>query len=151
MVEERSENMPIGSYQHNIDAKGRVFMPAKFREELGENFVMCRGTVKCIFVFSKEGWNRFTANIVNIPTTDMQLQKFIRRLYASACEAETDKQGRILINQKLRDYAEVEKECIINGVQNRVEIWNPENWEAYLDGTDEDFDAIFEKLAELGI
>ena len=72
-------------------------------------------------------------------------------LYASACEAETDKQGRILINQKLRDYAEVEKECIINGVQNRVEIWNPENWEAYLDGTDEDFDAIFEKLAELGI
>lgn len=117
--------MPIGSYQHNIDAKGRVFMPAKFREELGENFVMCRGTVKCIFVFSKEGWNRFTANIVNIPTTDMQLQKFIRRLYASACEAETDKQGRILINQKLRDYAEVEKEMHYNGVQNRVEIWTP--------------------------
>ena len=143
--------MPIGSYQHNIDAKGRVFMPAKFREELGEKFVMCRGTVKCIFVFSREGWDAFTANIANIPTTDMKLQTFIRRLYASASETETDKQGRILLPQKLRQYAGLEKEAFVNGVQNRVEIWDPNEWENYLDGTDEDFDEIFAKLAELGI
>lgn len=150
-MNERSENMPIGSYQHNIDVKGRVFMPAKFREELGDKFVMCRGTVKCVFVFSKEGWNDFTSNIVNIPTTDMKLQTFIRRLYASASEADTDKQGRILLPQKLREYAGLEKEAIVNGVQNRVEIWNPEQWDNYLDGSDEDFDEIFAKLAELGI
>lgn len=151
MVNERSENMPIGSYQHNIDVKGRVFMPAKFREELGDKFVMCRGTVRCIFVFSKDGWNEFTSNIVNIPTTDMKLQTFIRRLYASASEADTDKQGRILLPQKLRDYAGLEKEAVVNGVQNRVEIWNPDEWDNYLDGTDDDFDEIFAKLAELGI
>ena len=151
MVDERSENMPIGSYQHNIDVKGRVFMPAKFREELGDKFVMCRGTVKCVFVFSKEGWNDFTSNIVNIPTTDMKLQTFIRRLYASASEADTDKQGRILLPQKLREYAGLVKVAIVTGVQTRVEIWTPEEWDNYLDGSDEDFDEIFAKLAELGI
>ena len=143
--------MLINTYTHSMDAKGRVFMPAKFREELGERFVMCRGTVKCVFVFSREGWDAFTANIVNIPTTDMKLQTFIRRLYASASEAETDKQGRILLPQKLRDYAGLEKEAVVNGVQNRVEIWDPAEWDRYLDGSDEDFDEIFAKLAELGI
>lgn len=143
--------MLIGEYQHNIDAKGRVFMPAKFREELGENFLVTKGIGKCLFVFSLEEWKTFADKLKQIPMTDTSSQSFIRMLFASACECGPDKQGRILLPQRLRDFAEMEKEAVAIGVGSRAELWSAENWAKYNEGAYEDYEATLAKLAQLGI
>ncbi|MEI6101055.1 MAG: division/cell wall cluster transcriptional repressor MraZ [Eubacteriales bacterium] len=143
--------MLIGEYQHGIDAKGRVFMPAKFREELGENFLITKGIGKCLFVFSLEEWNRFADKLKLIPTTDISSQTFIRMFFAGACECEPDKQGRILLPQRLRDFCELTEEAVVIGVGSRVEVWSAQNWQKYNEGAYEDYEATLAKLAQLGI
>lgn len=143
--------MLIGEYQHGIDAKGRVFMPAKFREELGENFLVTKGIGKCLFVFSLEEWNKFADKLKLIPMTDTSSQSFIRMLFASACECEPDKQGRILLPQRLRDFCELTEEAVVIGVGSRVEVWSAQNWQKYNEGAYEDYEATLAKLAQLGI
>lgn len=143
--------MLIGEYQHSIDAKGRVFMPAKFREELGENFLVTKGIGKCLFVFSFEEWKKFAEKLKLIPMTDTSSQSFIRMLFASACECEPDKQGRILLPQRLRDFAELLKDAVVIGVGSRAELWSSENWDKYNEGAYEDYEATLAKLAQLGI
>ena len=144
--------MLIGEYNHSIDAKGRIFMPAKFREDLGEHFIVARGIGKCLFVFPAQEWNTLTQKLREIPMADAQLQSFLRSFYASATECEADKQGRILIPQRLRDLAGMEKEVTAIGVMSRVELWATEAWETYnaaaLEGG---YDETLEKLAALGI
>ena len=141
--------MLIGEYEHSIDAKGRIIFPVRLREDFGEKFIVTKGLEKCLYVYSVEEWQRLEDKIRALPMVQgMALQKF---LVAPASLMETDKQGRILLPQKLREYAGLEKEAVVNGVQNRVEIWDPAEWDRYLDGSDEDFDEIFAKLAELGI
>ena len=143
--------MLIGEYSHNMDAKGRVFMPAKFREELGEKFIVSRGIGKCLFVFAQNAWTELAAKLKTVPITDQKAQVFLRMLFASACECEPDKQGRFLLPARLREYAGFDKEVVAIGVMGRVELWSAENWEAYSAASDEDYESTLEKLAELGI
>ncbi|HHU78424.1 MAG: division/cell wall cluster transcriptional repressor MraZ [Caldicoprobacterales bacterium] len=143
--------MFIGEYQHNIDQKGRVFMPAKFREELGDKFVVTKGLDKCLFVYPYEEWKNFEQKLRTLPLTSKEARAFIRFFFAGAAECEADKQGRVLIPAGLREHASLEKELSIIGVSTRVEIWNREAWENYNDDASLDQDAIVEKMAELGI
>jgi len=143
--------MLIGEYSHSLDTKGRVFMPAKFREELGNKIIVSRGIGKCLFGFSEEVWMEFAQKLKNVPVTDQKSQVFLRMLFASACECEPDKQGRINIPQRLRAYAGLENEAVLIGVMSRVEIWAPDVWEEYNAEALDDYEATLEKLAELGI
>ena len=124
--------MLIGQYQHNIDAKNRVIVPAKFREDLGERFYVTKG----LFVLSEEGWKRLQDKIVAMPMSKArQLQRFF---FSGAAEVEPDKQGRILIPQPLRDYASIEKDVTFIGTGDRAEIWSTECWTQFNDNLTED-------------
>ena len=128
--------MLIGEYQHNIDAKNRVIVPAKFREVLGERFYVTKGLDGCLFVLSEEGWKRLQDKIVAMPMSKArQLQRFF---FSGAAEVEPDKQGRILIPQPLRDYASIEKDVTFIGTGDRAEIWSTECWTQFNDNLTED-------------
>jgi len=141
----------IGEYQHTIDSKGRVIMPAKFREELGEKFVVTKGLDNCLFVYPNEEWRNLEQKLRTLPLTSKEARAFIRFFFAGAAECEVDKQGRILIPANLREHASLEKDIVIIGVSGRVEIWSKEAWDAYNNDSSLDQDAIVEKMAELGI
>lgn len=143
--------MLIGEYSHSVDAKGRVFIPAKFREELGENFIVTRGTEECLFVFSPESWKEFAGKLQHIPVTDIESQKFLRLQFASATDCTPDKQGRILIPTRLREHAQLDKEVVAIGVMSRVELWSKENWEKYNAYGSSEYEAALRKLSGLGI
>ena len=118
--------MLIGEYQHTIDAKNRVIVPAKFREDLGSLFYITKGLDGCLFVLSRKGWEQLQAKIDALPLSKSRgLQRFF---FAGAAEAEPDKQGRILIPQNLREYAELEKDVTFIGTSTRAEIWSTEKW-----------------------
>ncbi|MEG0833816.1 MAG: division/cell wall cluster transcriptional repressor MraZ [Christensenellaceae bacterium] len=143
--------MLIGEYSHNLDAKGRVFMPSKFRDDLGDNFIVTKGVGKCLFVFSKDEWTNFSQKLKVLPISDVAAQSFTRMLFASACECEGDKQGRILLPQRLRTHIGAVKETVIIGVMTRAEIWSKEGWEEYNASAYNDYEQTLAKLAELGI
>ena len=119
-----------GQYQHSIDAKGRLFIPAKLREELGETFYVTMGMDGCLSVYSDVSWARFTEKFESLPYTKT---KSMRVLFANAAKCEPDAQGRILIPGKLRNYAKLHKDVVVIGVSNRAEIWNAEQWLAMED------------------
>ena len=119
-----------GQYQHSIDAKGRLFIPAKLREELGETFYVTMGMDGCLSVYSDISWARFTEKFESLPYTKT---KSMRVLFANAAKCEPDAQGRILIPGKLRNYAKLQKDVVVIGVSNRAEIWNAEQWLAMED------------------
>ena len=117
----------IGQYQHSIDAKGRLFIPAKLREELGVTFYLAMGVDECLAIYPQETWNRFTEKFASLP---MSQSAAMRPLFANASKCELDSQGRIVIPQKLRKYAGLEKDAVIIGVNDRAEIWSAETWNA---------------------
>ncbi|ADD02747.1 MraZ protein [Thermoanaerobacter mathranii subsp. mathranii str. A3] len=143
--------MLMGQYEHTIDAKGRVIIPAKFREELGEKFVLTKGLDNCLFVYSLEEWKNIEAKLKTLPLTKKDARAFTRFFLAGAVECEIDKQGRILIPANLREYAKIEKDVIFIGVSTRVEIWSKEVWEEYSNNTDVSFEEIAEHLDDLNI
>lgn len=149
--DEGGEKMLIGEYQHTIDSKGRMIVPAKLREDLGEKFIVTKGINNCLFVYSNEEWINFSHKLRALPLTNKEAQAFIRLFFAGANECELDKQGRILIPSNLRQYANLEKDVVVIGVLSRVEIWSKEAWEAYNNNASSDYDEILEKMAELGI
>ena len=129
-------NKVIGQYQHNIDAKGRLFIPAKFREDLGETFYVTIGLDGCLSVYSDSKWADLTEKFDALPISQARR---MRTLFANAAKCEPDAQGRILIPTKLREYAALEREVIINGMSKCVELWNPERWAPIeVDGLDSD-------------
>lgn len=136
----------IGQHQHNIDAKGRLFIPAKFREELGDVFYVTIGLDGCLSVYSDVKWESLIEKFDALPIS--QARK-MRALFANAAKCEPDAQGRILIPNKLREYAALEKEVIINGMSKCVELWNPERW-APIEITGLDADNLAETMEELG-
>lgn len=141
--------MFMGEYNHSIDTKGRLIVPAKFREQLGDKFIITKGLDGCLFVYSKEEWQRIEESLKEKPLTSKDAKKFLRFFFAGACECEVDKQGRILIPGNLREYAMIEKDIVSVGVFSRVEIWSKER---YKDNSDfDDMDEIAEHMAELGI
>jgi MraZ protein len=140
-----------GEYQHSVDAKGRVIIPSKFREGLGERFILTKGLDNCLFAYSLEEWSNLEAKLKSLPFTDKDVRAFVRFFFAGAAEAEVDKQGRILIPQNLREYAGLEKDVYIIGVSTRVEVWDKSKWESYSGDENMSAESIAEKMAMLGI
>lgn len=144
-------SMFMGEYQHTIDAKGRLFMPAKLREALGDKFVATKGLDGCLFVYHPEEWSKLEEKMKALPFTRSDARAFQRFFFAGATECEVDKQGRILIPGHLRDFAALEKDVIIIGVSTRIEIWNKQAWEAYNQETAANFEQVAEKLVDFDL
>lgn len=140
-----------GEYQHTVDPKGRAIIPSKFRDGLGEKFIITKGLDNCLFAYSADEWANLETKLKTLPFTDKDVRAFVRFFFAGAAECEADKQGRILIPQNLRDYAGLEKDIYVIGVSTRVEIWDKSKWETYSGDDNIGADKIAEKMAMLGI
>lgn len=143
--------MLIGEYEHSLDTKGRLILPAKLREDIGERFVITKGLDGCLFGFSKTEWNNFEEKLKTLPLTNKNARDFVRFFLSGAIEAEIDKQGRFLIPSNLRDYATLDKEAVITGVGTRIEIWNKDKWKNYNSEENLSADQIAENMANLGM
>lgn len=141
----------IGEYQHNIDEKGRVAVPAKFRPRLGKGAVVTRGLDHCLFLFPKKEWEELAKKLITLPITQANSRAFVRLMLAGASEADIDTQGRVLIPEYLRQYAGLKKSTIVAGLYNRIEIWDEHHWQQYKSKTESNSDEIAERLGELGI
>ena len=142
--------MFIGEYQHSLDSKNRIIVPAKLREGLGNKFVITKGLDGCLYAYPLEEWKILEDKLKTLPLTNKDARTFVRFFFSGACEVELDKQFRGLIPQNLKEYAKIEKDIVSIGVLSRVEIWSKEMWENYND-LNVDFDYIAEKMNELGI
>ena len=140
--------MFMGEYNHSIDAKGRIIVPSKFREKLGDQFIVTKGLDGCLWVFSSSEWETFSEKLTSLPVARKDARNFSRFFLAGATEAETDKMGRILIPQVLRDYAGLEKDAVLIGAGSRVEIWNKAAWEDV--STFDNVDDLAEQMGEWG-
>jgi MraZ protein len=135
-----------GEYQHNIDLKGRLIIPAKFRDLLGDAFVITRGLDQCLFGYPLHEWNEIENKLRALPLTKKDARAFTRFFFSGAVDCELDKQGRINISNSLIDYAQIEKECVILGVSNRIEIWSKSKWEEYFLQSEDSFAEIAENM-----
>lgn len=142
-------NMFMGEYNHTIDAKGRVIVPSKFRETLGDEFVVTKGLDGCLFVYDNNEWAAFEEKLKSLPITNKDARAFVRFFLAGAASVEVDKQGRILLPGSLRDFAALTKDVMLIGVGSRIEIWSRERWESTV--SFEDMDTIAEHMADLGL
>lgn len=142
--------MLMGQFQHSLDSKGRLIIPARFRKTLGTSFVLTKGLDSCLFVYPKEEWKILQEKLKTLPFTQKEVRAFIRFFFAGAVETKMDKQGRILIPQQLRDHAFIKKDVIIIGILDRVEIWSKEKWAVYSNKAASCYEDIAEKL-DLGI
>lgn len=143
--------MLIGEYRHTLDSKGRVIIPAKFRQELGERFVITKGLDGCLFVYPLGEWEKVEIKLRQLPVNKKDARTFERFFFSGAVECEMDSQGRVLIPQNLRDYAGVDEEIIIIGVSTRLEIWSKSNWENYNDVSKFTYEDIAEKLEDIDL
>lgn len=140
--------MFMGEFQHTVDAKGRLIIPAKFRDGLGERFIATRGLENCLFVFSEREWEVFGEKLKQLPMASGAARQFTRLLFSGATECELDPQGRINLPANLREYAGLEKEAVVVGVSTRVEIWSKDGWEEYCKKAEASFAETAEKLLD---
>lgn len=138
--------MFMGEYHHNIDDKGRLIIPAKFREELGDEFIVTRGIENCLFAYSKKDWEKIVEKLESLPFTKRDARSFNRFFLSGATNAEIDKQGRINITSPLVSYANIKKECVIIGVGDRLEIWSLEDWNNFFNSAKDNMSDIAENL-----
>jgi len=143
--------MFMGEYHHNIDNKGRLIIPAKFREELGDEFVITRGLDQCLFGYSMSEWSQIEEKLKTLPLTKKDARAFTRFFFSGATECELDKQGRVNISSPLLNYAKLEKECVILGVSNRIEIWSKQQWEDYFSESEDSFAELAENMVGFDI
>ncbi len=136
----------MGEYQHSVDAKGRLIIPSKFREDLGNTFVITRGLDNCLFGYPMDEWRKLEEKLKELPMTKKDARAFVRFFFSGATEVEIDKQGRINIPTSLATYAKLEKECVVLGVSSKIEIWAKEAWETYVGDAEDSFDEIAENL-----
>lgn len=141
--------MFMGEYHHNIDEKGRLIMPSKFRDALGDEFIVTRGMDSCLFVYTKESWDKLTNELNQLSFTKKDVRAFQRFFLSGATMCEFDKQGRINITTPLASYACLSKECVIIGVNDRIEIWAKERFDNFLDENIENISDIAERLFEV--
>ncbi|MBP3339140.1 MAG: division/cell wall cluster transcriptional repressor MraZ [Lachnospiraceae bacterium] len=141
--------MFMSEYNHSIDAKGRMIVPAKFREALGNDFIVTQGLDGCLFVFPNSEWQVFEEKLRSLPVSNKDARKFSRFFLAGAAQVELDGQGRILLPAVLRQFAGLEKDAVVVGVGSRVEIWDKSRWEE--NTSFDDMDEIAEHMADLGI
>ena len=138
--------MFMGEYHHTIDDKGRLIIPSKFRSELGESFVITRGLENCLFVYSLVEWNKIVDRLKKLPFTKKDARNFTRFFLSGATVTELDKQGRANISSTLIDFANLEKECIVIGVNDRLEIWSKDGWENFFNANSDQLSDIAENL-----
>ena len=138
--------MLMGEYHHTIDVNGRIIIPSKFRDDLGEEFIITRGLENCLFVYPKDKWNSIVNKLNNIPFTKKDARSFMRFFLSGATATEFDKQGRINITSPLISYANLNKNCVVIGVGDRLEIWSEENWKDFYDINKTEFSNIAENL-----
>ncbi len=141
--------MLIGEYEHSLDIKGRLIMPAKLRETIGEKFIVTKGLDGCLFAFSLTEWANFEQKLRTLPISNKDARAFSRFFFAGAIECEIDKQGRFLISSNLREFANLDKDVIIIGMDSRIEIWSKDKWQQCDDNISAD--DIAEKMEMLGI
>lgn len=142
--------MFMGEYSHTIDAKGRIIVPAKFRDNLGDNFVVTKGLDNCLFVYTSDDWFKFEEKLRALPLTNKDARKFTRFFLAGAAEMEVDKQGRILIPSVLREFAALDKDVVFVGVGSRIEIWDKTRWNESISDYDDDMDEVAQNMDSLG-
>jgi len=146
--ERRKTILLIGEYEHSLDVKGRIIMPAKFRDDIGDKFIVTKGLDGCLFAFSKDEWAKFEEKLSALPVSNKDARTFTRFFFAGAIDCELDKQGRFLISSALREFAGFNKDIVIVGMNSRIEIWSKEKWES---AKDLSADEIAEKMEMLGI
>ncbi|WP_097072043.1 division/cell wall cluster transcriptional repressor MraZ [Ureibacillus xyleni] len=138
--------MFMGEYQHSVDTKGRLIIPSKFREALGNTFVITRGLDHCLFGYPMDEWRKLEEKLKELPMTKKDARAFARFFFSGATEVEIDKQGRINIPSTLATYAKLEKECVVLGVSSKIEIWAKDAWESYFNEAEDSFNEIAENL-----
>jgi len=143
--------MFLGEFNHTIDDKGRLTIPAKFRDELESGIVITRGLDGCLWAYGRSEWEALAEKIAKLPTTNPAARNFSRFVFSSAFDSIPDRQGRILLPQNLRDYAGIQNETIVIGVKNKLEIWNPAKWSEVVTAVEQDTEAIVAQLQDLGI
>ncbi|MCW1926849.1 division/cell wall cluster transcriptional repressor MraZ [Bhargavaea beijingensis] len=143
--------MFMGEYQHTVDAKGRLIIPAKFRDDLDGGFVVTRGLDKCLFAYTMDEWKRLEEKLKALPVTKKDARAFTRFFFSGATEVELDKQGRVNLPANLLSYAGLEKDCVVLGVSSRIEIWAKDAWEGYFEESEDSFNEIAENLIDFDI
>ncbi|KRL04676.1 division/cell wall cluster transcriptional repressor MraZ [Liquorilactobacillus oeni] len=143
--------MFMGEYRHTIDEKGRLIIPAKFRESLGEKFVITRGMDGCLFGYPQSEWDKLEQKLQQLPLTKKDARAFVRFFYSAATECEFDKQGRISIPRSLREHAALAKKCVVVGVSNRFEVWAQQRWDDFSSEAEGNFDEIAENMIDFGL
>ncbi len=143
--------MFMGEYHHTIDLKGRMIVPSKFRDGLGETFVLTRGLDQCLFGYPMSEWKVIEEKLKALPLTKKDARAFTRFFFSGAIECELDKQGRINIATPLLQYAKLEKECVVIGVSNRIELWSKSIWENYVSEQEDSFEEIAENMIDFDI
>lgn len=141
--------MFIGEYSHNLDAKGRLIIPSRFRDELHASFILTRGLDGCLTIYSLEQWNKIFEEINRLPDTKKATRAYVRVLTSNASECTLDNQGRILISNKLASSVGIKKECIVVGANDHIEIWDKETWDNYFDEASKNFEEVAENLSDL--
>ena len=143
--------MLMGEFHHNIDEKRRIIMPSKLREELGNTIIITRGLEECLFIYSKEEWSQIVTKLKTLPFTKKDARSYTRVFLSGATETEFDKQGRIKLPLPLTEYATLLKECVIIGVNDRVEIWSKDNWNTFMNKSKEELSDLADHLFETDI
>ena len=143
--------MFIGEYSHNLDDKGRVAIPVKFRNELKKGAVVTRGLDNCLFLYTKTEWQQLAQKLAALPISQANSRAFARLMLAGAMDVELDKQGRIVLPEYLRSFANLKKGVVLAGLYNRLELWDEEVWKKYKELTESESGSIAEKMAELGV
>ena len=143
--------MLIGEFEHTIDTKGRLIMPSKLKDDIGEKFVITQGLDGCLFVYSLNEWKNFEEKLRSFPLTNKDARALKRFFLARATDCEIDKQGRFLISANLREFASLEKEVVIIGVLDKIEIWSKDRWQKYSELENMEADEIASRMENLGI
>lgn len=145
------KSMLLGEYKHNLDTKGRMAIPVKFRDKLGTGMIVTRGLDNCLFVFGSKEWEVLAEKLMALPLSQANSRAFVRLMLSGAVDVVIDAQGRVLIPDYLRKYAHLKKDVVVAGLYNRAEIWDSELWDRYKQKTESASEEIAEKLGELGI
>lgn len=143
--------MFIGEYSHNLDEKGRLAIPKKFRQDLSKGAVVTRGLDNCLFLYTKPEWQKLAEKLANLPFAQANTRAFARLMLAGAMDVTLDKQGRVILPEYLRNFAGLKKNSIVAGLYNRLEIWDSKAWEAYKTRTEKESTKIAEQMADLGV
>lgn len=146
-----STPMFIGEYSHNLDQKGRLAVPKKFREKLETGAIVTRGLDNCLFLYTKEEWHKLAAKLANLPFAQANTRAFARLMLAGAMDVNIDKQGRVMLPEYLRTFAGLTKNAVVAGLYNRLEIWDQRKWDEYKRRTEKESTKIAEQMAELGV